>query len=266
MSLKMTSKKENIQILGAYGAKSEKGGSTSFYLNDKNVIDAGNILKALKDKNIHLETIWLTHSHLDHIIDIAYILDNYYEKRLKPLTIYGLPATIKALKKHFFNHIIWPDFTVIPLVNGKGMSIEFKILTLQKRYEIETNVSLRAFKTDHTVPSCGYIISTQYKSLLISSDTYSLESVIEEVNRDETIKTIVIECSFPSKFFQLAHDSKHLTPKLLFEKLQPLERRGIKLYLNHIKPAYEDILEKEIEAMKGEWDTTILKDGKRIEF
>ena len=262
----MNSKRHNIQILGAYGAKSEKGGSTSFYLNNKNVIDAGNILKALKDKNIYLETIWLTHSHLDHIVDIAYVLDNYYEKRLKPLTIYGLPATIKALKKHFFNHIIWPDFTVIPLVNAKGMSLEFKTLTLQNRYEIEKDLSLRAFKTDHTVPSCGYIVSTQYESILISSDTYSLDTVIEEVNSDDTIKTIVIECSFPSKFFQLAKDSKHLTPKLLFEKLEPLEGRGIRLYLNHIKPAYESVLEEEIKNMKGEWDTTILKDGAMVEF
>jgi len=259
-------RKYHIRILGAYGAKSDKGGSTSFYLDDKNVIDAGNILKSLKEKNADIETIWLTHSHLDHIVDIAYVLDNYYEKRTKTLKICGLPATLKALKKHFFNHIIWPDFSIIPLVNNKGMSIVFESLEIGKRYQLNKTTMLRAFKTDHTVPSCGYIICHNNHRILISSDTYNLQSVIEEVNRDKTISTIVIECSFPSAFFELAKASKHLTPKLLFDQLKPLEERGLKLYLNHIKPAYEAILTQEVEEMKGAWDTTILKDCEEIKF
>ena len=69
----------DITILGAYGAKSEKGGSSAFLLNPYTLIDGGNLLEPLQEKNADICTIWLTHSHLDHIVDIAYILDNYYE-------------------------------------------------------------------------------------------------------------------------------------------------------------------------------------------
>ncbi|MDH5465566.1 MAG: diguanylate cyclase, partial [Thiovulaceae bacterium] len=76
-----------ITILGAYGTKGENHGTTSFALNETNVIDAGNILKGLTAKCADIETIWLTHSHLDHIADIAFMLDFYFEKRKKPLRI-----------------------------------------------------------------------------------------------------------------------------------------------------------------------------------
>ena len=35
------------------------------------------------DVLLHDENIWLTHSHLDHIADIANILDNYFNLRKK---------------------------------------------------------------------------------------------------------------------------------------------------------------------------------------
>ena len=57
----------------------------------------------------------MTHSNLDHIIDIAYILDKYFNLRKKPLNIIGLPETIKAIKENFLNDTIWPDFSKIPL-------------------------------------------------------------------------------------------------------------------------------------------------------
>ena len=70
------SKKEllnNIKVLSAYGTKSKGSGTSSFYLNKTNVIDAGNLLSPLDVECINIENIWITHSHLDHIVDIAYI-------------------------------------------------------------------------------------------------------------------------------------------------------------------------------------------------
>jgi len=255
-----------ITILGAYGVQSEKGGSSSFLINERNTIDAGNILKPLKEKSVDIDTIWLTHSHLDHIIDIAYIIDNYFEKRSKTLKIRGLQPTLKILKKHFFNHSIWPDFSQIPLNNSKEMTIAYEPIELDREYSIDQGTSIKAFATDHTVPSCGYIISKNNSALLISADTYDLSTVVDAVNNNPHIQTIVIECSFPSEKTQLAKVSKHLTPALLFERLQPLEGRGIKLYVNHIKPTYEKIITSEIKNMQRSWETTILKDGDSIYF
>jgi len=262
MSLKMS----NITILGAYGAKSDRCASSAFYLNQTNMLDAGNILRPLKEESANIERIWITHSHLDHISDIAYILDNYYEQRKKPLRICGLKETLATLKEHFFNNKIWPDFSQIPLHEKEEMSLVYEEVLLGEKYSIGEEESIEAFKTDHTIPSCGYIITKAQKSILISADTYSLTSVEEAVLSHHNITSVVLECSFPSSMSVLAKASKHLTPELLFLKLKPLEEKGLKLYINHLKPSYVNTIINEIEALKGDWDVKILTDGDRITF
>ena len=255
-----------IKILGAYGTKARGFSTSSFYLNPKNVIDAGNLLDSLQESSIEIENIWLTHSHLDHIADIAYILDNYFSLRSKTLNIIALPETIKVLKENFLNDSIWPDFSVIPMFNSKEMALKYTEIELYKEYKIGENESIKAFETDHTVASCGYIYKKDEQAVLITADTYSLDSVIDEVQNDKTITTIVIECSFPSSMNDLAIESKHLTPELLFNKLEKVKRDDIKLYINHIKPIYLKEIVKEIEDLRGKWKPIVLKDNDFINF
>jgi len=256
----------SIIILGAYGAKSAKGGSSAFFLNEQNVLDAGNLLRPLREKSAMVEHIWITHSHLDHISDIAYILDNYYAQRKKTLVLCALPETLEILKEHFFNNKIWPDFSHIPLQDGSAMSLGYKALLPYELHSIGEDETIYAFNTDHTVPSCGYVIRKGKHSVLVSADTFSLDGVIEAVEKDKTINTLVLECSFPSAMSELAKSSKHLTAKLLFERLGTLEGRGIKLYVNHLKPSYENEIKTEIQQYQKTWDTTILGDGDTIIF
>lgn len=256
----------DITILGAYGTKSDKCGSSAFYLNDAHTIDAGNLLIPLQVKSIDIECIWITHSHLDHISDIAYILDNYYEQRTKTLTLRGLKETLDTIKNHFFNNKIWPDFSKIPLQNNSAMSLKYEPIELGQIYHINNHESIEAFPTDHTVPSCGYVITKENRALLISADTYSLDSTIKTVHANKEIHTLVLECSFPSSMIALAKASKHLTPVLLFEQLQSLENKNLKLYINHLKPSYKETLISEINNVKGVWDVTILDDGNKVYF
>jgi HD-GYP domain-containing protein (c-di-GMP phosphodiesterase class II)/phosphoribosyl 1,2-cyclic phosphodiesterase len=259
-------KSNSIKVLGAFGTKSKGHGTSAFYLDVQNMIDAGNLLEPLQEKSAEIENIYLTHSHLDHISDIAYILDNYFSLRKKTLNIIGLPATIKAVKKHFFNNVIWPDFSVIPMNASSEMTLKYIELELSKVYQIDQDSSIEAFKTDHTVPSCGYIYSKNKQSVLITADTYSLKNTIEVLNARLDIKSAVIECSFPSNLEKLALESKHLTPKLLFSQLEELQRSDLGLYINHIKPSFLDTMLTEIEQYRGKWDPKILKDGEFINF
>ena len=256
----------HIRILGAYGTKSKGFGTSAFELNQFNVIDAGNLLKPLEEKSADIENIWLTHSHLDHISDIAYVLDNYFSIREKTLNIIGLPKTIEILKEHMFNDLIWPDFSKINLLHSDKKAVNYINLEIGKEYSIGNGESIEAFKTDHTVPSCGYIYKKDKTSVIITADTYSLESMIERVDRDKEIKSMVIECSFPSNMEKLAKDSKHLTPKLLFNALKKLKRDDVLLYINHIKPTYLEIITDEIEQFRGKWEPVLLKDSNIINF
>ena len=257
---------KKIKILGAYGSRAKGFGTTSFLLNDKNLIDAGNILVTLDEQSVEVENIWITHSHLDHISDIAYILDNYYHLRTKPLNIMALPQTIDSIKECFFNDSIWPDFSKIPMFNSDEYSLTYTKIELDKEYKISDTESVKAFETDHTIVSCGYIYRKGNDSVLITSDTHSLDNVLKIIDETPEIKSMVLECSFPSNMSQLAKESKHLTPKLLFDFLKNLKRGDLNLYINHIKPTYLDEIVKEIEQFRGFWSPIILKDEDFINF
>ncbi len=255
-----------ITILGAYGTKGVNVGTSAFYIDERNVIDAGNLLVPLGKKSAEIESVWLSHSHLDHIIDIAYILDSYFAARKKPLKILGLKETLLSIKEDFLNNRIWPDFSAIKLLHSDEMSVVYEEIEPNKRYKIGESTYLQAYKTDHTVASCGYIVTKNDRSVIISLDTYSLDSTIENIDSREDIQTLVVECSFPSRMQQLAYDSKHLTPKLLFEKLKVMKKSNIDIYINHIKPLFLEEMRKEIALYQGEFRVKILKDGEKINF
>ena len=256
----------NILVLGAHGAKSKEGGSSSFLLNNTNVIDAGNLLLPLEEKSADIAVVWVTHSHLDHIADLAYILDNYFETRTKTLRIMALEETIDTLKAHFFNDKIWPDFSKITLNNSTQPVMCYESIELEKCYKLEDTKTIQAFLGDHSVASVGYIVRTKMSSLLLSADTYSLAHIVELVKNDITIKALVVECSFPIRMGELAKMSKHLTAQYLFEGLEPLKDLGLKLYINHIKPVYKDEIISEITQLQDTWNVILLEDGDTITF
>ena len=255
-----------ITALGTNGTKGAEGGTSAFLIDAHNVIDAGNLLRPMKEAVAEIETIWLTHSHLDHIVDIAYILDSYFSQRKKPLRLRGLPATLKAIEQHYLNDVIWPDFSKIKLVESEEMALVYEPITVGEVYPLDQKSSIEAFATDHTVESCGYIINRGKSSVLITADTYELRSAVDLAINNNAITALVIECSFPSSMDVLAKESKHLTPELLFKGLKPLRKSGLHLYVNHIKPLYEKTVRTEIEAKKGAWRVKILEDGEKIRF
>jgi cAMP phosphodiesterase len=262
----MNKDKNEITVLGAYGTKAKGFGTSSFYLNPQNVIDAGNLLDSLGEKSVEIENIWISHSHLDHIIDIAYILDNYFSLRVKPLNLIALPQTIQAIKKHYLNNTIWPDFSQITLENSTQTAVQYVEIELNKTYTINDKEKIRAFKTDHTVESCGFVYTKNESSVLITADTYSLDTAIDEIMQDDSINSIVVECSFPSNMEKLAKESKHLTPNLLFNALEKVQKTDIELYINHIKPMFLEKIKSEIAEIKGKWAPKLLKDGEFIKF
>lgn len=258
--------KNNITILGAYGTKGFDHGTTSYSINQHHVLDAGNLLHGLKEKAVAIEAIWISHSHLDHIVDIAYILDNYFDQRTSSLKLMGQAETLLAIQKHFLNDVIWPDFSKIKLLLSDEMAVTYVPIKCDEVHRVDEATEISLFKSDHTVPCCGFIVHKPQSALLITNDTYSLQEAVKQVNRNDKVSALVVECSFPSNMKALAIESKHLTPELLFDGLKSLEKNGLKLYINHIKPLCEKEIIDEIAQYKGAWNVQILKDGDKIIF
>ncbi len=239
--------KNSIKILGAYGAKTLNTAMTCLQVDEEILIDAGNILFGLDKAAKKINHIFLTHTHLDHIVDIPFLIDIFFESRTKPLTIYGLSGSIENIKNYIFNWAIWPDFSQIPLTIGGENSIIFKVLEVGEEIEIN-GTKLKSIKTEHTDSSCGYVITKDENAVFFTSDTYKCQNIWEEVNNNPKIKSLIIDVSFPSILNKLAFDSKHLTPELLKEELENLKRDDIKIFITHIKPIFLDEIKDEIKT------------------
>lgn len=232
-----------IRVLGAYGGRSLEENTTCLQLSKHIVIDAGNIM-SLGENAKFIDYIFLTHSHLDHIYDIPFLIDNFFTLRTKPIFIFGLEETLFALKKYIFNWDIWPDFNQIDLINNEFKAIMF-IPIEEDEVKIIDDVRIRSIAANHTVPTLGYIVN---EDTLFSGDTYKCEGIRDEVNRNKNIKNLIIDVSFPSRLEELAKVSKHLTPTSLKEFLDEM-RKDINVYIYHLKPAFEKELREELAPL-----------------
>ena len=250
-----------IKILGASGSKAKDLNTTSFQIYKDIVIDAGNVLNALGDEAKDINHIFLTHSHADHITDLPFIIETFFESREIPLTIYALEETIEVLKKHSFNDVIWPDFTKIKLLRKDAFSLILKPIKLDEIIKIH-NYSIKAIKANHIAGACGFVIKKNHQGFVISGDTHINPHIWEEINNDEEIRSLIIECSYPDKLQELAKLTKHLTPELIANELEKLTRKNLSVFYYHLKPSYNKELLKDIKKHKLlTYNGKILKEG-----
>ena len=114
-----------FEVLGCSGGIGGNLRTTSFLVDDDVLIDAGTGATDLSLTQLaKIDHVFLTHSHLDHIAAIPWIVDTVGSARDKPLVVHALDATIKALKEHIFNWRIWPDFTQIPTADQPYLKFE----------------------------------------------------------------------------------------------------------------------------------------------
>src|SRR5213594_3280772 len=104
-----------IEVLGAHGGEMPGYRATAFRLDGRLALDAGGLAATLSIEELcRLEHVLITHPHLDHIKDLAFISDLICGRRKDPLRVHAAPGVVAALRTHFFNDIVWPDFTAIP--------------------------------------------------------------------------------------------------------------------------------------------------------
>ena len=251
-----------MKVLGAFGSKTQHSQLSSYLLDEKTVIDAGNLIQSLGHDYLKLENLILTHAHFDHIVDLPIAIDTFYSKQTKPLKIFATQEVIDILKENIFNNKVWPDFSKIPLFNGTSRAVEYHAIEYFKECTIG-NFIIKPYPNFHTHGSSGFVIND---SMVFTSDTFLCYHTWDFLNNNESIKQLVIEVSFPSAYNRLAVLSKHLTPTLLKDELTKLQRDDVKIYINHIKYEYYDAIIDELKEI-GLYDkVTILDDNFEIEI
>ncbi len=242
-----------ITVLGAYGNKAKDKFTTCFQINKNILIDAGNIINGVKQPE-EIKHIFLTHAHLDHIIDIPFLIDNIYEKMSSPLYLYGNKKTLDNLKKYMFNNKIWPDFQNIFLSDRSETTIKFIEIKANQPIKID-NIEILPFKVKHTVETFGYIIN---KNVLISGDTSLCPELTKQIDLYKP-KYLFLEVSFPDKLQNIADISGHMTPNDIKNIITNLKYNP-DIFLYHIKPNHEDEIKKELETQ----NVSFLSGGEKI--
>lgn len=255
-----------IEFLGTGGTRTPSQGTTCVRVSKHCVIDAGNLINALGEDVFVIEHIFLTHSHLDHIIDIPFLADLFVTQKSISLKIYALKETLDDLRQFIFNHRIWPNFEEISLIGHANKAIELIEIELDLPYIID-GVTLTPFKTNHTQGSCGYVIEKNNAGILFTADTYKCPKIWDLLDRHAHIHSLVIEVSFPSSFDQLASNSQHLTPKLLESELRECRRNDFAIYVMHLKTLFAPTIIHELKtAQLLPKNIQVLKDGDTVNF
>ena len=248
-----------VKVLGAAGSYSHKSKSASFLIEKNIVIDAGNIIQGMGEECCELDHIFISHTHFDHILDLPFVLESYFECRQKPLKVYALSENIDKLQDYLFNWSVWPDFQKITLKHSEEEALQFIPVVYGETVTID-DIEITIIEANHTIPTCGFKIQKNGQAFVISSDTYLNNTLIDMLNHDKSISSLLIDVSFSSDREELARESKHLTPKLLEKMLMHLQRTDVAIYTYHQKPYFTHRIDHELAALN------LLKNGgKRLE-
>jgi ribonuclease BN (tRNA processing enzyme) len=238
-----------IKVLGCSGAIAKDCRTTSFLVGDHILIDAGTGVGDLALAQMKLiDHVFLTHAHMDHIAALPLMIDACGAQRSKPLHVHALAATIEALKKHIFNDLIWPDFTVLPSTDHPWVILE--PLETGQAFSIG-DVQIEALSAVHTVPAVGYAVTKQGQSWVFSGDTERNPQFWQRVNELD-VCYLVIETAFSDREKELAKLSLHLSPQTLAQELDCIPTdRHYPIYITHTKPSETTLIMEQIQRFDG---------------
>lgn len=242
-----------VRVLGCSGSIAAGCRTSSFLVDDTLLFDAGTGVGDLPHEDIaRIDHIFLTHSHLDHVLGVGLLADTGLRLRMAarrpPVQVYALRDTLKALREHIFNGVIWPDFTVIPSPGQPALA--FVEVTLGQCLEVAER-RIEVLPAAHTVPAVGYAVSAGAgrPAWVYTGDTGPNPALWQRLAQMQ-VHTLVIETAFGDDEQALAQVSQHLCPAMLETELKSLPA-GAEVLITHIKPGELDAVMREIGAHEG---------------
>lgn len=249
-----------IRVLGCSGAIAAGSKTTAFLLDDDVLVDAGSGVGDLTlDELVDVDHIFISHSHLDHVLSVALLADSVMRRRAErqrpPIRVHALPETIDALRRHVFNGVIWPDFSRLPTAEHPVLAFEpfavGEVIALGTR-------RLEVLSACHTVPAVGFAVQAQADTpgatpgsgsawWVYTGDTGPNPALWARL-RTMQVAHLVIETAFSDAERQLARVSRHLCPTVLGVELTELDA-GVQVHITHIKPGEQAAVMAQVEAL-----------------
>ena len=247
-----------IRVLGCSGGIGGTARTTSLLVDTDILVDCGTGVGELPLEELLLvDHVFLTHSHLDHIALLPMLIDTVGDLRARPITVYAAEDTLRILRAHIFNWLVWPDFTAIPdrihpMLRMQPVQVG-EVVRLGERF-------VQVLPALHSVPAVGYCLSSGVERLAFSGDTSVCDQQIAALNALENLRYLLIETAFPNEHQDLAHAARHLSPSMLHSVLERLTGSP-DVFVTHFKPGYSDVLAQEILACNGRLRPQVLLNG-----
>ncbi|HQU87473.1 MAG TPA: 3',5'-cyclic-nucleotide phosphodiesterase [Denitromonas sp.] len=253
-----------FRVLGCSGGIGGQEMRTSAFLVDDDVlIDGGTGVGALEyDALLRIDHIFVTHAHLDHIGFIPLLVDTVGNDRRSPITVYGTVETIRILRSHIFNWLVWPDFSAIPDRHRPFM--RFQVLKVGETIALDGR-KITALPALHTVPAAAYCLDSGDGQLIYTGDTTYCPALISAINRQPALRHLVIETAFSDAQHGLAVASRHLCPSLLARFLDALTCRP-EVHISHLKPGHGERTMAEIGVSGGAFRPSMLRNEQVLTF
>lgn len=253
-----------LRVLGCSGGIGGNLRTTSFLLDHDVLIDAGTGVNELSLTELTLiDHIFITHSHLDHIACIPFLVDSVGFMRDHPLTLYGSRETLQILQEHIFNWKIWPDFSEIP--NAQNPVMRYQTIELGETITLNNGRKITSISANHTVPAVGYHLDSGAASLVFSGDTTTNDVVWPVINKIKNLRYLIIETAFSNSEKDLAVLSKHMCPTMLAEELVKFTLDA-EVFITHLKPGEVELTMSEIENVVTRIRPKMLLNNQVFEF
>lgn len=252
-----------IQVLGGHGGLARGFSTTSFLIDDILLMDAGAVAGALPiEDQCRIEHILISHCHLDHIKDLAFICDNCFGLKPVPFQVHTHHTVKQIIFDHLLNDIIWPDFSKIPSVEKPTI----KINGVEPEHTFRVGgFEVTPVPVKHPLDAMGYIIEKDNAAVLFTLDTGPTERIWEIASKFKNLKAIFTEVSFPNHLQKVADMSDHHTPQTIAREIAKMPK-DIPIILTHLKPNYREEILSEMKALNLTRVKILEKDGQFFNF
>ncbi len=253
-----------LKVLGCSGGFDYQHRPTGFLLDGDLLLDGGTINSALRDGEMKdIRYCLVSHAHLDHIRELAFLLHTKSVIAGSPLTVVGHEKVISAVRAHIFNNTVWPDFTTI----GEPPYLNYQAIDAGEWISIG-DYEVRAELSNHRPTTTGFMIKKGGVGLAYSSDIGFGASdgkcaFTDFLTQNLDIENLIVEATFPDRLEDFANMTLHNTAAHVADFVKGLGR-NMRVLITHMRPV--DIAEIQSDFEKSGIDVEYLRQDQVYEI
>jgi ribonuclease BN (tRNA processing enzyme) len=238
-----------LEMLGCSGGLGRGARLTGYRIGDV-LIDAGHLSSIVPTTP---RVVLLSHAHLDHLLHLPLLLTARIGKAAPTLEILGEPETLARLRHGLLDGSVYPDHASFPTAAGEPVARYRELDAAAVEVGCFGGVEVEVLRMAHTIPCLAFAVRAEPATgLVIGGDTADSTPLWSYAARAAWVKLVVVECSLPDEYHELAHASGHLTPAALCCQLRGFKRRAVRILVVHRKPGFERRIARQLHSHLGD--------------